>query len=53
MNSDWQNEMNLLLKKIEANTRGTLADIKKIFQRSGMKFDERFRKHFLDILNNR
>lgn len=51
--SDWQTVLNQLLAKIERKTKLTLHEINDIFQQSENKIDDKFRKNFLDILNNR
>lgn len=51
--SDWQSVLNQLLAKIERKTKSTLHEINDIFQHSDNKIDDKFRKNFLDILNNR
>lgn len=51
--SDWQTVLNQLLAKIESKTKFTLHEINDIFQQSENKIDDKFRKNFLDILNNR
>lgn len=52
MDSNWNDVMNDLLYSIERNTTTVLRSIERSFTRND-SFSEKFRSHFLPIVNNR
>lgn len=54
MNSNnWQSELDEFLAETEQDVFVYLKKIKNGMDESGVTFDERFRKHFLQLLGNR
>lgn len=52
MDSNWHDIMDELLYSIERNTSKVLRDIERSFNHN-FSFSEKFRNHFLPIVNNR
>lgn len=53
MTSDWHIEIDKFLDETEKDTFMHLKNIKNELNVAGIAFDNRFREHFLQILNNR
>lgn len=49
----WERELDSYLSQTESDIRKYLTPMKESLERDGISFDERFKKHFLQIISNR
>lgn len=53
MSTHWQRELDSYLLQTESDIKAYLVPIKKSLEQNGIRFDEKFKNHFLQIISNR